>query len=303
MLLGLAFEARGDSWFVVGQGGQNGDCMMEWQLEWGSAEPDKDNGNPARVQARQDCCDREAGDAATTLNSCDLPDGQGNSHTGICHFRVGLCFCVEDPTMAGADQCNGTNGSIAKWCGSTRLPPQEFYMKPPTRTLSSIPPGDPSDPNDTSWATDQKKLEQWTMFTIRDSVTNAPNLPGVVSDNGPNLKGKTNEFRIVFDRGNPSNYLRTTDADSQYPKFGIVSGSTSACTPLVDVYVRMPFRENVGYRRASITLKGMKGYFRKTAPGLQPGPPADGTPTAEIDRSGDRLRLTCLPATYSECMP
>ena len=89
-------------WMVTGGPGAKGDCMSEFALQWDARwDPASSyhckhpefgtSGNAGRVSPGQVCTDGDGCDRDVDVFGYDVP--------GQCTFKVGVCFCVDDPAM------------------------------------------------------------------------------------------------------------------------------------------------------------------------------------------------------------
>jgi hypothetical protein len=131
-------------WFVTGGGGAKGDCMSEWLVEWDSSWDPASTDND--LKCRRPKLVTSGGQVGRVSVNLECNDGDGCDHgtvSGWCVFKVGLCYCVDDPAT---ENCVGNEGTISKWCRTQYTPPAgdaskivtplEYSVLKPGRTKS-----------------------------------------------------------------------------------------------------------------------------------------------------------------------
>lgn len=297
LLVAPLVRAGESEWYVLGQTGKVGDCMMEWRLKlacpsaratefactdtspWLGVAPADEYGrydgpvfgkNKFKVKPGQACRDGDPTcDADLTVNN-------------RCQFRVGMCFCVKEPNtnQSPASQCATGNGD----CRCTReaicnpggtLPANYSYNYPE--------PGGPEKGIYFSFATKLGNPNKpWRDRSVANLEGAMLGLAGVVAADVP-IKGQSAKVRLS--PSNPvSGALTTLDAPTTgtYPRRDGTAAQTASCTSLVDVHV--PLTENVA-------TNGSVKFTKATIELL-----ASFTPENTVDKAGDKLNLTCVPS-------
>jgi hypothetical protein len=295
-LVATSAPVRATEWFVVGGGGGVGDCMMEWRLVLAPPRNDpappeapgdnrpspyvalglapdgpeigKTQGDPpmTRLKATQWCRDGDP--------TCDA-DGTINNR---CQFRLGMCFCVDDPNMntAGSrkdcwqrrqDICNdgaGFASVIGRYLLTTTAEPAGVYLTSPT-------------------GRNGKRWNDRTLENAEQAMLDAGAVPAPTLDLGKSLK-----FRLAADPVPPQSLLSETGVDKHpsswffYPKRAPSILTPRACTKLVDVHVPLVANYDRQKRLTKFTQGQMelKTFFVPD----------------EVDVGGDKIQLNCLPS-------
>jgi hypothetical protein len=267
--------------FAQGQGGGTGDCMMEWLLRWPpNAAPPNDlkySLPPLQVGSRQRCEDGA---------SCDL-DGEVN---GRCMFELRMCFCVGDPSIT--DCRDLTRPDFCAVGTGTPTKPGQYRFNPPSRPTTG----------GATWPAKQYTCNQYYAQLLKERLTglNLDANPGADTVDGNTGAFDDAHYRVAFVNETVGISPLTP---TSFP--GIAYNEPAATWPCTEVLpIIVPVRRKCTYRERTVVMGGVpqtqkrwvaayrsgkfspKGYFV-----VRPG-------YGEVDKSGDRLTLECVPFDY-----
>jgi hypothetical protein len=220
-----------------------------------------------RLKATQSCRDGDP--------TCDA-DGTINNR---CQFRLGLCFCVDDPNMnvvGSRKDCWKRRQDICnEGIGFAAVIGPYLWTNPPDEP-SGIYIESPNGRNGNRW-------NDRTLENLERALRDAGAVPAPTLD-----VGKSAKFRLAADPVPPQTLLSKTDVDRHhsswffYPKRYPTILTPRSCTQLFDVHV--PLVAN--YDRQKRLTKFTQGQMELNTFFV----PND------VDWGGDKIQLNCLPS-------